>query len=435
MKTCSRRRFLAAAGAAAGGLAAPWIAPAAALGRDGEVPPSERIAIGGIGTGGRGCGVLSEFLQCPEARVTAACDLKPEARETARRIAEVRGGKGSCATIKDFRELVARPDIDVVVVASNDHWHVLHALAAVRAGKDIYVEKPLGVSIEELKVLREEVRRRGRMFQFGTQQRSDAKFRAACELVLNGRIGEVRRIRVSAPSGPAERTGSPTYEPQPVPEGFDYEMWLGPAPRAPFHPKRVVNPHWFHISDYSIGYIGGWGIHHIDIAQWGNGTERTGPVEIDGTGVFPSDDGMCDNPLSWDVDLRFAKGAPVSFTSDGGKNPHGIRFEGTEGWIYVNRSVLEAEPKSILEAKFGPGDVRLPASDHHQKNLLDSVRSRRPTVSPIEIAVRSDTVCHLADISMRLGRRLRWDPEKEVFPGDDEANRLLRRPMRAPWSL
>ena len=337
--------------------------------------------------------------------------------------------------VADFRELVARKDLEVVQVASNDHWHVLHALAAVRAGKDVYVEKPLSVSIEELKVLRDEVRRRGRMFQFGTQQRSDGKFRFACELARSGRLGEVKRVRVSAPSGPAERTGSPTFEPQPVPPGFDYEMWLGPAPWAPFHPKRVVNPHWFHINDYSIGYIGGWGIHHIDIMQWGNGTELTGPVEIDGTGVFPSDDGMCDNPLSWDVDLVYAKGAPVSFTSDGGKNAHGIRFEGTEGWVYVNRGEIRAEPKSLLEVKLGPGDVHLPVSEHHQKNLLDSVRSRKPTVSNIEVAVRSDAVCHLADISMRLGRRLRWDPDREEFPGDAEANRMLTRAMRGPWTL
>ncbi|MBI4601835.1 MAG: Gfo/Idh/MocA family oxidoreductase [Planctomycetes bacterium] len=433
--TLARRAFLRRAGALAAAAACPAFVPSEVLGRGGAVAPSERIAVGAIGVGGRGQGVMAGFLASSDARVVAVCDVKRPEREMARDAVDRHyGGKG-CAAHGDFRELVERPDIDLVSIASNDHWHVLHALAAVRAGKDVYVEKPLGLSVEELKALRAAVHRHGRSFQFGTQQRSEANFRHACELVLNGRIGRLRAIRVSAPSGAAERTGSATYEPAPVPDGFDYDSWLGPAPWAPYTPKRVVNPHWFHISDYSLGYVAGWGIHHVDIAQWGNGTELTGPVEVEGSGVFPEDDGLCDNALSWDVDLKYSNGVAMSFTSDGGKNPHGIRFEGDDGWVYVRRGFTDAHPKALLGSVIGPDEVRLPASRGHQQDLLDSARTRRPTVCPIDVAVRSDTVCHLSDIAMRLGRKLHWDPEAEAFVGDPDANRMLSRAMRGPWSL
>ncbi len=435
----SRRRFLKRAGGLAGGLAAaaafPCFVPASALGKDGNAAPANRITIGCIGTGGRGQAVMAGFLGSPDAQVVAVCDVKRTEREMARELVDRHYGKPGCAAYGDFRELLAREDIDAVSIASTDHWHVLHALAAARAGKDLYVEKPLGLSIAELKALRQAVQRYGRVFQFGTQQRSDSNFRLACELALNGRLGKVHTIRVSAPSGPGERTGSPDYPIAPVPEGFDYPMWLGPAPLAPYTPKRVINPHWFHISDYSLGYVAGWGIHHVDIAQWGNGTELTGPVEVEGSGVFPTDDGLCDNALSWDVDLRYANGAQLSFTSDGGKNPHGITFEGTEGWVYVRRGFIDAGPKSLLETRFGPNEIHLPVSRHQQQNLIDCVKTRGRTVCPIEAAVRSDTICHLSDIAMRLGRKLRWDPEKEEFTGDAGANRLLSRAMREPWRL
>jgi predicted dehydrogenase len=391
--------------------------------------------MGFIGVGGRGQAVMRGFLSLPEVQAVAVCDVKRPQREAARAMADGHHGGKTCEAYGDFRELVARADIDAISIASTDHWHVLHALAAVRSGKDVYVEKPLGLSVEELKTLRAAVHRHGRVFQFGTQQRSDHNFRHACELALNGYLGRVHAIRVSAPSGPGERTGSPTYEPAPVPEGFDYKMWLGPAPRAPYTPKRVVNPHWFHISDYSLGYVAGWGIHHVDIAQWGNGTELTGPVEVEGTGVFPTDDGLCDNALSWDVRLRYGSGVLLDFTSDGGRNAHGIRFEGPEGWVYVRRGFIDAQPKSLLRAAIRPEQVHLPVSEHHQRDFADAVRTRRRTVSPIEVAVRSDTVCHLSDIAMRLGRKLRWDPEREEFPGDPEANRMLSRALRAPWHL
>jgi predicted dehydrogenase len=291
------------------------------------------------------------------------------------------------------------------------------------------------MSMQEITTLRSAVHRYGRVFQFGTQQRSMPNFRFACELVRNGRIGRLHTIRVSAPSGFAERTGLASYAPEPVPNGFDYDLWLGPAPRAPYHPKRVISPHWFHISDYSLGYIAGWGIHHVDIAQWGNGTELTGPVEVRADAVFPDDDALCDNPLSWDAELFYANGVRMHFTSDGGPNKHGILFQGDEGWVFVNRSEFDTHPKSLMQEKIRPGEIHLPVSEQHQRNFLDCVKTRSRTVCPIDVAVRSDTMCHLTHIAAHLGRRLKWDPEQEIFSNDSEANRRLRCAMRSPWHL
>ena len=316
----TRREFLRTAATTAG-LAVPHIISASALGCATRVAPSDRITLGCIGTGGMGTYDMSLFLQLPEVQLVALCDVKQAARERALQAAIAAGAGQGIAQYVDFRELIDRPDIDVVSVASNDHWHVLHALAAVRAGKDVYVEKPLGISIQQICTLRDEVHRYGRMFQFGTQQRSMPQFHQACELVLNGRIGELHTMRVSAPSGFAERTGEAGYPIMPPPDDVDYELWLGPAPWAPYTPKRIVSPHWFHISTYALGYIAGWGIHHVDIAQWGNGSQLTGPVEIEGSGLFPTDDGLCDTALNWDVDMTYANGVRLSFTSDGGKKP------------------------------------------------------------------------------------------------------------------
>jgi predicted dehydrogenase len=368
----------------------------------------------------------------------AVCDVKRAMRERAKRAVDAHYKTTDCATYNDFRELLARDDIDVVSIASLDSWHVLHALVAVRAGKDVYVEKPLGMSIHEIKVLRDAVHRYGRVFQFGTQQRSSQEFRHACEIARNGRLGKVHTIKVGVHAGAAERSGVKTYVPEPVPEGFDYEFWLGPAPWAPYTSARLVYPHWFHISDYSLGYVSGWGIHHIDIAQWGNGTELTGPVEVEGSARFPDDDALCDNPLSWNTRMKYANGVELIFTGDGPGFTgvrHGITFEGTEGWVWVNRGAIDAEPKSLLKEPFGPDDIRLPVSTFHQGNFLECVRSRQKTISNIDVAVRSDTVCQLAWCAFQIGRKLRWDPEEETFVGDPDANRRLTRALRAPWRL
>jgi len=430
LNTLSRRDFLKRSAAFGAAVGLPTIVPSFVFGAN---PPSEKIVLGFIGTGGRGGGLLSNFMGLADAQVVAVCDPKRPQREGAQKNVDDHYGKKVCTAYNDFRELCARRDIDAVVVASTDHWHVLHALEAVRAGKDVYCEKPLGMSVEQGQVLREEVNRYGRVFQFGTQERSSRNSRFACEMVRSGRIGKVHKITVASRYSEA----SDNYPPMPVPDWLDYDLWLGPAPWAPYTANRVNNSHWFHISDYALGFIAGCGIHTIDLATWGNGTDLTGPVEVEGTGEFPRD-GLCNCATAWDVSLKFANGVLMNFT-DGKKNPLGVKFEGADGWVFVKEEHLggtvDAQPKELLRKEIGPDEVHLPVSNHHQQNFLDCVKSRARTVAPVEAAVRSDTLCQLSDIAMRLARKLRWDPDKEQFIGDEQANRMLKRPMRSPWRL
>jgi predicted dehydrogenase len=437
MAKVNRRQFLKRTATAASA-AVPIIIPGSALGRADRTAPSRRIVVGSIGVGTMGFADMSALMSISQAQVVAICDVKSTMRDRAKQAVDAHYGNADCAAYNDFRELLARGDIDAVSIATLDSWHVLHALAAVRAGKDVYVEKPLGMSIHEIKVLRDAVHRYGRVFQFGTQQRSSPEFRHACEIARNGRLGKLHTIKVGVHAGAAERSGLRTYAPEPVPDWLDYDLWLGPAPWAPYTTARLVYPHWFHISDYSLGYVSGWGIHHIDIAQWGGGTELTGPVEIEGSARFPYDDALCDNPLSWNTRMKYANGVELIFTGEGPGFTgvrHGITFEGTDGWVWVNRGAIDAQPKSLLQEPFGPDDVRLPVSTFHQGNFLECVRTREKTISNVDVAVRSDTVCQLAWSAFQLQRKLRWDPEKELFIGDPDANQRLIRPLRAPWHL
>ena len=324
-------------------------------------------------------------------------------------------------------ELCARPDIDVVSIASTDHWHVLHALAAVRGGKDVYVEKPLGLSLAQDQALRAEVQERGRLFQFGTQQRSSSHFRLACELVRNGRIGKLHTIRVAAPPS----HGSGNYPPTPVPDWLDYEMWLGPAPWAPFTDNRVINDFAAHLR-LRARIRGRLGIHHADIAQSVNDTDHRPGGNRRHRCLSHRWPGNC--ATAWNIEMNYAHGVRMIFTDDQ-QAAHGIRFEGSDGWVFVHRSLLDAHPKSLLQSVIGPDEVHLYDSRHHQKNLIDCFKSRGQTVCPIEVAVRSDALCHLSDIAMRLGRKLHWDPQAERFHNDDTANRMLARTLRSPWRL
>ena len=445
----NRRQFLKrAAGVASASLAFPHIVPSSALGRDGAVAPSDRVTMGFIGVGGMGQEYLRAFIYQPDVQVLAVCDPNRWRREQAQHFVNGQYNKQVCAAHNDFRELVARPDIDAVCIASLDSWHVLHALAAVRAGKDLSVAKPLGMSIDEIKLLREETNRHGRVFQFVRLMRTEPEFRFACELVRNGRIGKLKTIKVGVhsgagggrdwPEGDNERSGVAKIEPEPVPEWLDYEMWLGPAPAAPYTTARLAYPHWFHVSDYSLGYVSGWAIHLIDIAQWGHGTELTGPVEVSGTAVWPHDDALCDNPTSWDVHYEYADGVRLQCTGSSPNFPgvrHGVTFEGSEGWVFAKwGNVLEAQPKSLLESKIGPNEIHLQVIDSYEKNFIECVKSRGRTICPIDVAVRDDTVCQLGWISFKLqNRKLKWDPEKEIFPDDPDASRLMKRTLRSPW--
>ena len=447
-----RRRFLKSAALAAGAITLPYNVRSSALGRDGGVPAGSRIVMGCIGLGIQGTGNMRAFLGQKDVRIVAVCDVSESQRLKAKSTVDRHYGDKGCAAYNDFRELCARKDIDAVSIAAPDHWHVLMGLAAARNGKHMYYEKPIGLSFRAGRALREAIHRYGVVFQFGTQQRSGRNFRFACELVRNGRIGELRTILVGVP-------GSVSYPNQPsgpIPEGLDYDMWLGPARWSPYSFERcrpyTSRPNkpwtqnystWYHISDYCMGFIGNWGIHHVDIAQWGHGTEHTGPVEIVGKGEFPKD-GMADCATSWQVENKFADGVSVIHmdNSSSGKHPEqvpgfsqGALFKGTQGWVFVNRGRLDAHPKSLLRAGPGANEIRLPESNSHHRNFLDAIRTGKPTVCPIDVAVRSNTICRLDDIAIRLNRKLRWDPEAEVFVNDEQANRMLERSLRSPWHL
>jgi len=456
----TRRQFLKKSGSTAlSALVVPMIVPASALGRAGTVVPANRITVGCIGVGPQGQGVMNGFLSQSDARVVAVCDVKTEQLSQARDRVNNHYQNTDCSAYGDFRELVARNDIDACLIATPDHWHVLTALAAVRAGKDIYVEKPLGLSLAEDQALRKEVQRRRRIFQFGTQQRSSREFRRACELVRNGRIGKLRHINVWAPGS----TPGGSTEVVPVPPGLNYDLWLGPAPFRP-HTQDLcsavgVKKTWWFISDFALGFIAGWGIHPMDIAVWGGGDLLSGPVEVKGRGSFHAE-GICDTATIWEVDFKFASGVTMKFVGvpNGGnqgeatRDPwlhgeewrqryrriatHGTAFEGTDGWVHVDRGNLNLQPESLSDESDAALKVKLAKSSDHGRNFLDCVKSRAETVCPIDEAVRSDALCHVSEIAIRLNRKVVYDPAKERFVNDDEANRRLTvRKMRPPWHL
>lgn len=408
----------------------PAIVPASALGLDGTVAPSNRIALGLIGCGGRMGGVWGAFANQPDIQAVAVCDVWTAARESYRK----RLNLPESAAHVDFRELVARADVEAVLIATPDHWHVPMSVAAMRAGKDVYCEKPLSNTIGEGRALVETARRCGAVFQHGTQLHSLGNVRRACELVRNGRIGRLREIRIGSPPGHA--TGPAT--PEPVPAGLAYDLWLGPAPEAPYCAARVTNkavglPGWYFISDYSkAGWIAGYGVHDLDIAQWGMGVERSGPVAIAGRGVYPSD-GLYDTILTYEIEYTYANGVKIVMT-DTGRNRHGVKFIGDEGWIFT-RGELEAEPASILREEIGPGETHLYRSPDHARNFLDCIRTRGETITPPEIAHRATSTALLGGLACQLGRTLRWDPAAERFHDDDTANGLLRCALRGPWQV
>jgi predicted dehydrogenase len=417
----TRRELLRTASALA---AAPLVISSTALGAGERPSPSERTTIGAIGVGGRGTDNLRSFLTNPRAEVIAVCDVDAGHLEAARQRVEAQT-KG-CAAVKDFREIVARQDIDAVSVSTPDHWHVPIAVAAAKAGKDIYCEKPLSLTVAEGRTLADTMARYGRVFQTGSQLRSSDRFRFGCELARNGRAGKLHTIRVGLPTGSFLRT-----QPEmPVPAGFDYDFWLGQAPWEPYTRARCHFT-FRYMFDYSGGTVTDFGCHDIDLAQWGHGTQFTGPTEIEGRGELPRD-GLSNTATTFRFRCAFADGVMMEVWTG---YPHSVKFEGTDGWVYVGRDRNDAEPKSLLSSTIGPDEIHLYRSRDHHDNFLDCVRTRRPTIAPAEVAHRTASICHLANIAMRLGRKLKWDPAAERCVGDDEANRMLSRTMRPPWSL
>ncbi|MBN1816258.1 MAG: Gfo/Idh/MocA family oxidoreductase [Sedimentisphaerales bacterium] len=430
----TRRQWIKASAAA---FSLPYLLRSTALAQGNRPAPSDRITLGAIGVGGRGRGNLQGLMNDARIQAVAVCDVQAGNRRTAVRIVnDFYAGKGQtagCAEFTDFRELLARRDIDAVLIATPDHWHAIPAVQACSMGKAVYCEKPLALTIEQGQKMVQAARRYGTVFQAGTQQRSEERFRRACELVRNGRVGKVHTIEVEVPGS----MQTDRFDYGPVPEGLDYEMWLGPAPFAPYSPLRVDAFGWRWIFDYAGGCVTDWGAHHIDIAQWAMGTTDTGPVEIEGKGVFPTR-GLFNTAIHWRYEARYANGVKViCFAKEEFRHqyPNGIRFVGDKGELFVSRGEIRSNPESILKEQIGPGETRLYKSDDHYRNFVDAVVSKTPLAAPVDEAHRSVSVCHLANIAMRLERKIRWDPDKERIVGDDEAQRMLSRPMRGPWRL
>ncbi|MBN1806585.1 MAG: Gfo/Idh/MocA family oxidoreductase [Sedimentisphaerales bacterium] len=384
---------------------------------------------------------LKSFLSASDTQVVAVCDVDTWRLDNAKIAVEKHYAKEQasgtfkgCTKYKDFRDLLASTDIDAVMISTPDHWHVPIAIAAAKAGKDICCEKPLTLSIAEGRVLSDTVTRYNRVFRTDSEFRSHSCFQRACELVLNGRIGRIHTIRTGVPAG--DIACEPQQE-MPVPQELDYDLWLGPAPYAPYTLNRVQprhsynRPGWMRVLDYCEGMVTNWGAHLNDIAQWGNGTERTGPVEVEGTGRFPSE-GLWNVLLSFEIKYRFANGVRLFYNIS---QPY-VRFEGTDGWIQANYNdrSLKAHPESVLKSPIGPDEIHLPLKDE-KRDFIDAVKTRGKTLEDAEVGHRTTSLCQLGHIAIQVGRKLKWDPDTERFTNDEAANRLLSRPMRSPWRL
>lgn len=452
----SRRSFLKTAGS---GLAAtavasgfPSIVPSSVLGAS---SPSNRINVGAIGTGRISRGHdLPGIWRHDTARIVAACDLDSKRVEEAKTLINGQYTKAigkpydGVTTYTDYRELLANKDIDAVVISTPDHQHAILAIDAVRAGKDVYLQKPASLTIAEGRAVSDAVHRSGRIFQIGSQQRSTIQFRVAAELVRNGRIGDLKTVEVGLPGDPAGGDPAPVA----VPGTFNYDAWLGSTPVVPYaidrvHPQQGYGrPGWLRCEQFGAGMITGWGAHHLDSAHWGMDTEYTGPVEIWGTAEFPTQ-GLWNVHGKFKTEALYANGVHMIVSGD---FPNGIKFIGTKGWIFVSRgneqvtasdpvaklkdaTALAASDPAILTSVIGPDEIHLYESSNHHLNWLECIKSRRQTITPAEVAHRACSACLLHHIAMRANRRLYWDPVHERFKNDDAANALLSRPQRPPY--
>jgi predicted dehydrogenase len=445
----TRRDFLRSACAAAA--AAPYFVPASAFG---AAAPSNRITLGCIGVGNQGAGIMKKFLGHDNCQVVAVCDVNRASfgyrdadqflgREPAKKTVEEfyanKTGAGSyagCDIYEDFRELLARDDLDAVTVVTPDHWHAYITIAAAAAGKDIYCEKPLSLTIAHGQAMVAAVRQHGRILQTGSHERSNPIVRRACELVRNGYIGEVRHV--VAHVGRNNKVGpGPGWQPAPVPDGFDYEMWLGPAPEAPYHDDRCLYRFRFNY-DYSGGQVTNYGAHSLDIAQWGLGADDRGPESVEPVYAEYLPAGSLFNTATYThFRCRYASGAELDcFTAEPSVR---CAFEGTEGTVRVDASGKNfvTTPASLRDVELKADDLRLGDSQDHQRDFLDAVKTRRDPSARVEVGHRSATVCHLGNIALKVDRNLAWNPEREMFEGagSDEANALLSRETRGPWLI
>jgi len=415
---------------------------------------NDKINIAHIGTGGRAQSLMkNSLLLSDECQIVAVCDPFTDRREkTATNIntyyAKLKGLQqyDGCKAYNDFRELLQRDDVDAVIIATPDHWHVLIAIAAAKAGKDIYLEKPLGLTIEQGQKLRDAVHENKVIFQYGTQQRSGSQFRLACELTRNKVIGDLKSIDAWCP-GSYIKGGK--YKPEAIPEGFDYNLWQGPAQERPFTSDRVSNYGAWHIYDYAIGFIAGWGAHTLDIAQWGNDSDDSSPVKLTGKGAYFDKENLFDTINAWDIQAEYANGVKMNFfNQEDAKarvesyrkkftDDHGTTFWGTDSWVSVDRKGIYASDPAILDYQLKPNDIRLYESNNHQANFLDCIRSRKETICTIDAAVRSDTISHLGNILIATNAsEINWDSESEtILNPTEEIKKMLHREMRNPWKI
>ncbi|HKK19260.1 MAG TPA: Gfo/Idh/MocA family oxidoreductase [Opitutales bacterium] len=438
----TRRDFIKKSVGAGALLGFPTIIPSSVLGQNGKVAPSNRVAVGVIGCGGQS-GACISYVNYEKSEIVAVCDPFKSRQKR-------RGEQWNAPhRYTDFRDLLARDDIDAVHVVTPDHWHVPISLEAARAGKDIYCEKPLGISIEQDLAAREIVAKHKRIFQYGTQQRSSDVCRMGIDLVLNGHIGEVREIYVWAPAGVAGG-GDPT--PQPIPEDLDYDLWLGPAPMKPYSPDRVSNRGAWYVYDYALGFIAGWGAHPLDQLQWWADQAGLGiPVEYATTGSIANGP-LFDTVDQWEMQATYANGMKLRFYDNktaGKIGPHlpagmgepmmkrgdGTMFVGTRGWVSVSRGALMASSEELRRQAKDPGPIRLPVSRNHRENFVDGVLGREQPVATLDSAIQSDIISHMGDIGIRTGETVKWDPVKQTVVGDSEAVRMMHRPMREPWAI
>ena len=427
----TRRGFLRVTG---GAVAPASLLMGRVLGRANSTAPSDRLGVAVLGLGDRGGQHLGSLLGLGETQVLAVCDpYRAKAEQWRERVAQHYGAAQpggryrGCAAYQDYREILARSDVDAVFVASPEHWHAVQSIAAMRAGKDVFCEKALSLTVTEGRAMCQAVRGYGRVLQVGTQQRSGRGFRQACELARNGYLGRLQTVKVSVPGGRA----LPVAPPREPPPGLDYELWLGPAPWTPYNElKGTFN--WYFISDYCAGWIQSWGVHHIDTALWGAPALQQAPLEVEGWATFPTE-GLADTSIHWAVTARpVGEGPTLEFTDDA-NGEHGVRFIGEQGWVHVTRGGIRAAPEELLETRFDPGDERLPVSNHHVRDFLEAVRTRRDPVSTVESGHAATTLTLVADIATRLRRKLTWDWEAERFVGDTAANAMLSRALRSPW--
>ena len=448
----NRRQFMTRTTIAAAALGFPAIIPSTAFGAN------DRISIGCIGVGGRGTLNMRKFLGLNSCRVVAVCDVQRNRTQKAKsRVDEKYGDKG-CAMYGDFRELIARKDIDAVMIAPQDHWHSLVATAAANAGKDMFCEKPTGVCINDGLVTRAALHKNKRIYQSGMWQRSLGNFRQGAELALNGYLGKINEVQVAVEGPHFQPKFKGPYDPEPVPEGFDWKMWQGPAQFNPFNRGRVAYPDWYLLNDYCEGWTTNWGVHHLDIAHWGCPALGMEPFEVEcQQASYYINKGFADNIESWKATFTYASGLRMIF-SDDLQQKRGTKFIGEKGWAYVNRGDQIEASGDLLKLRPKKGDKRLLPADSmsfddvttikakagdrvgykkvdHWQGLLDAMRSRKDPIADIDATHVASTLGMITGIAARLQQKLKWDWKRERFIGNDLANSMLVRPMHNGWKL